>query len=215
MSDTDNMAENVCKKPGAGRPKDSRKHAAILDAARQHFLEHGFGRANMDAIAESAGVSKLTVYSHFQNKEALFREIIRAKCEQFRCEATYEQARHMTLEDGIHAIAQGFLQMVCHEEALRIHRVVIGECTRYPAMARMFYDTGPIHQKELFTAHLEFVKAQGWLDASPIPAACEHFFSLLKGCFYIRMLLGIEENSEAAIRAHAHECAVMFLRAYQ
>ena len=52
------------------------KRAAILSAASQLFLELGFERATVDRIAQAAGVSKLTVYSHFADKEGLFVALI-------------------------------------------------------------------------------------------------------------------------------------------
>ena len=39
-----------------GRPKDADKHAAILDAAKQLFVQHGYVGVSMDQIAASAGV---------------------------------------------------------------------------------------------------------------------------------------------------------------
>ncbi|WP_330970248.1 TetR/AcrR family transcriptional regulator, partial [Lysobacter sp. A3-1-A15] len=60
------------KPAGPGRPKDLAKRAAILDAAKSMFTQYGFGGASMDQIAAEAGVSKLTVYSHFGDKETLF-----------------------------------------------------------------------------------------------------------------------------------------------
>ena len=65
-----------------GRPKDLGKRAAILEAAKQLFSDQGFNGASMDQIAAEAGVSKLTVYSHFGDKEALFTAAVRAKCDE-------------------------------------------------------------------------------------------------------------------------------------
>ena len=45
------------------------KRQAILDAAKSLFLTHGYANTSMDAVATLAGVSKLTVYSHFTDKE--------------------------------------------------------------------------------------------------------------------------------------------------
>ena len=55
-----------------GRPKDLAKRQSILDAAKILFLSKGFASTSMDAVANLAGVSKLTVYSHFTDKETLF-----------------------------------------------------------------------------------------------------------------------------------------------
>ncbi|MCH8112342.1 MAG: helix-turn-helix transcriptional regulator, partial [Proteobacteria bacterium] len=58
------------------------KKELIIDAARTLFLKLGFGATSMDAIAAEAGVSKRTVYSHFQNKEALFAGIVISMCQE-------------------------------------------------------------------------------------------------------------------------------------
>ncbi|HOZ25340.1 MAG TPA: helix-turn-helix domain-containing protein, partial [Thermomonas sp.] len=81
-SRTAKTAADATPKPaGPGRPKDPGKRAAILDAAKRMFVAHGFDGVSMDQIASEAGVSKLTVYSHFGDKESLFAEAVRAHCE--------------------------------------------------------------------------------------------------------------------------------------
>lgn len=52
---------------------------AVLDAARTEFERHGMRRANMDAIARRAGVSRRTLYRRFPTKEALFEHLIEAE----------------------------------------------------------------------------------------------------------------------------------------
>ena len=71
----------TAKTPSPGRPKDLEKRAAILEAAKVLFPARGYDGVSMDAIAQAAGVSKLTVYSHFQDKDTLFVEAVKAKCE--------------------------------------------------------------------------------------------------------------------------------------
>lgn len=51
----------------------------ILDAAETVFGEQGFARAKLEDVARQAGISKGTVYRYFESKEALFREMVRAK----------------------------------------------------------------------------------------------------------------------------------------
>ncbi|MCC6595535.1 MAG: helix-turn-helix transcriptional regulator, partial [Rhodanobacteraceae bacterium] len=75
---------------GPGRPKDLEKRAAILAAAKRLFLDHGFEGTSMDSIAAEAGVSKLTVYSHFRDKETLFTAAIRERCEEQMPEALFD-----------------------------------------------------------------------------------------------------------------------------
>jgi AcrR family transcriptional regulator len=46
--------------------------AAIVEAAVQRFAADGFARTSMDAIAQSARVTKGAVYHHFQDKADVF-----------------------------------------------------------------------------------------------------------------------------------------------
>src|SRR3546814_5886860 len=52
------------------------KHRAIQQAGTEIFLELGYEAATMDHIAAKAGVSKQTVYNHFQSKDGLFKATI-------------------------------------------------------------------------------------------------------------------------------------------
>ena len=55
---------SCCEDPG--------KRQAILDQAIHTFAEVGFGRADVQVIADRAGVGKGTVYRYFKSKEDLF-----------------------------------------------------------------------------------------------------------------------------------------------
>ncbi|OHB73815.1 MAG: hypothetical protein A2V70_12795 [Planctomycetes bacterium RBG_13_63_9] len=52
--------------------EDPHKHRAILDQAIRTFAEVGFRGADVQVIADRAGVGKGTVYRYFGNKEDLF-----------------------------------------------------------------------------------------------------------------------------------------------
>lgn len=53
--------------------QDPEKRHAILDAAFKVFSKKGFRHADIEEIAEIAGVGKGTIYRYFGNKEAFFR----------------------------------------------------------------------------------------------------------------------------------------------
>ena len=68
------------QRAGNRRPLSPLKRAQIIRAGKMVFLAQGFGAASVDDIAASAGVSKMTVYRHFRNKELLFAGVIDALC---------------------------------------------------------------------------------------------------------------------------------------
>ncbi|RFT66431.1 TetR/AcrR family transcriptional regulator [Bacillus clarus] len=53
-----------------------KKKRAIKDAAFILFSERGFNDVKIEDIAKEANVSQVTIYNHFDSKEALFRELI-------------------------------------------------------------------------------------------------------------------------------------------
>src|SRR5579872_112635 len=67
------MTDTGAVRRGRGRPRDFAKREAILDAATALFYERGIAATTMEAVAERAGVSKMTVYASFPDKPALLR----------------------------------------------------------------------------------------------------------------------------------------------
>ena len=65
-----------------GRCPLPERRRALLDAARDVFLERGFANATIDAVVERAGGSKATVYSLFENKEGLFAALVAEAAEE-------------------------------------------------------------------------------------------------------------------------------------
>jgi AcrR family transcriptional regulator len=61
-------------------PLMERKRAAIVDAARESFLQSGYSDASMDGIADASGLSVKTIYGHFRNKKELFSAVMQAVC---------------------------------------------------------------------------------------------------------------------------------------
>jgi AcrR family transcriptional regulator len=58
------------------RSRSIEAHQKVLDAALALFAERGIEAASMDAIAQSSGVSKATIYNHWADKEALLLEVM-------------------------------------------------------------------------------------------------------------------------------------------
>lgn len=49
--------------------------AAILDAAIQQFIVHGYVNTSLDSVAQLAITTKGAIYHHFNNKKELFRAV--------------------------------------------------------------------------------------------------------------------------------------------
>ena len=51
-------------------------HERILESGLAAFLEEGFEKANLRRICKAAGVTTGAFYKHFEDKEALFTELV-------------------------------------------------------------------------------------------------------------------------------------------
>lgn len=130
------------KPPKAERQLSAEKAEAILEGGMQEFLAHGYAATSMDRVAAAAGVSKATVYSHFQDKEGLFTALIRQLVEgKFRSifEPTHTDMLQIDPNILLRDLANRVLDMgISDPQFLNFMRVIFGESGRFPNLARAF-----------------------------------------------------------------------------
>nr|WP_189455904.1 TetR/AcrR family transcriptional regulator [Lysobacter bugurensis] len=203
------------RSPGPGRPKDPAKRAAILESATRMFTAHGFDGVSMDEIAADAGVSKLTVYSHFTDKETLFAAAVKSHCEQGLPSALFESTPDVPVRERLLSIARAFYSMVTAPEAIAGHRMLCTPQLANTPLSRMFWDAGPRRVQEEFAALLRRRIATGDLDIDDVPRAASQFFSLLKGEPHARMVFGCcGAPGDTDVEAHIVASVDLFVRAY-
>jgi TetR/AcrR family transcriptional repressor of mexJK operon len=203
-------------KPGPGRPKDPEKRQAVLDAAKRLFPQHGFDGVSMEAIAAEAGVSKLTVYSHFGDKDALFTATISAKCEEMLPPALFLGTPKGSVRHQLTTIARAFFALVTSPEAIGMHRVMNAQMTADSRLPQMFWEAGPKRVQDGFAEFLDAKVAAGQLDIADVQRASSQFFCLLKGELHARLSCGCAEAfDQHEIDAHLKATVDMFLRAYE
>jgi len=203
-------------KPAAGRPKDLEKRQALLGAAARLFLEQGFERTTVDAIAARAGVSKLTVYSHFEGKEGLFKTLIAEKCSEHFEAREFGELASLGPREALLRIADGFLGLMFHPDVVALHRVLMNVASSEDSsINKAFWESGPAPTIESLAGLLARFDADGSLRV-PLPyAAADQFLSMLKGVDHLRALLNIGEAPSARrLKALARDTVEMFLRAY-
>ncbi len=201
-------------------PQSARKHVAILTAAEQVFLRSGYLGASMDELAALSGVSKQTVYKHFGSKEALFVELITAMTRDAGDRVQQEipdPEREDELEGYLQRYAERQLAIVLTPQLLQLRRLVIGEVSRFPALAAALYDGGP--RRAISTLARVFSRlTEAGLLAVPDPdiAAAQFNWLVMAGPLNEAMLLGdAAVPTPAALRRHAAEGVRVFLAAHR
>ena len=210
------MTDKTTRQSGPGRPKDLAKRQAILEAAQRLFLSKGYEGCSMDAIAGEACVSKLTVYSHFNDKESLFAEAVMSKCNEQLPELLYSLDPQASLSAALEQLAISFVLLVNSRESVELHRLMISQGASDPKLSRLFFESGPQQVLKGMSKLFEQATAQGRIRIDAPQTAAEHFCTLLKGGQHFRQLIGLEQSaSEDSLRSHAREVTELFLRAYR
>ncbi len=120
----------------------SEKAKAILEGAFQVFVAQGYAAASMDRIAATAGVSKSTLYSNFQDKEGLFFALVgeltsanRQSVFALLSQTDLQAQPQAVLRQIASSMLDGFEQ---NQPLLTLMRLVIGESDRFPEIAKKF-----------------------------------------------------------------------------
>ena len=210
------MSNNLSAPNGPGRPKDLAKRQAILDAAKTLFLSHGYANTSMDAVAAEAGVSNLTVYSHFNDKETLFSAAVMAKCEEQLPPLFFELPAGIAVEKVLLNIARGFHQLINSDESVNLHRLIMALGSQDPKLSLIFFEAGPQRMVQGMERLLTQIHDSGALSIDLPRNAAEHFFCLIKGAGNFRLLYGCGEPlGEEASESHVREVVGLFMRAYR
>ncbi|SFH85861.1 transcriptional regulator, TetR family [Pseudomonas guineae] len=210
------MPNNMLPTSGPGRPKDLAKRKAILEAAKALFLSNGYDGSSMDAIAAEAGVSKLTVYSHFTDKEKLFAEAIKSKCEEQLPQLLFELSDEVPVEQALLSIGSGFSELINSRESLELHRVMVTLAAQGSQLSKVFYEAGPEAVLHGMAELLRQADLAGKLRVADPLSAADQFFCLIKGGVNFRLLIGCGEALQGtAAEAHVRDAVNVFLRAYR
>ncbi|MEZ5436835.1 MAG: TetR/AcrR family transcriptional regulator [Lysobacteraceae bacterium] len=210
------MSAVVSRSAGPGRPKDPEKRAAILDAAKRLFLERSYDGVSMDAIAGEAGVSKLTVYSHFKDKETLFEAAVQAKCEEQMPARLFRPGTpDEDIGERLKRIARSFHGLATSPESIELFRVMAAQAQTNPEMAQRFYEAGPRRTLTEMEAVFRDAMARGQLEMEDPQRSAGHFFCLLKGEMHMRRLIGCCQTiDQKECDDHIDSVVRLFLRAY-
>jgi TetR/AcrR family fatty acid metabolism transcriptional regulator len=100
----------------------SKKHNAILDAARAVFSREGYAASSVDDVAAEAGIAKGTVYLYFKSKEEMYLAALFRDIREFGRRARAEMEREPSLRGKFEAFLRVRVEYCrAHEDFLRIY----------------------------------------------------------------------------------------------
>ena len=200
-----------------GRPRDLTKGVAILDAGWELFLERGVEATPIEAIAARAGVSKVTLYTHYSDKTALFRAAVEREME--RIEAAQ---RSVSGDGGVGKVAEqlrafgfGIMTYLTSKPAIDFYNVVAGELRRHEDLAHAFYELGPGRTRRNLAGLIAAAAARGELSVADPERAADELFGMWQGFTNFQLSLGVDiEAVRRAMPDRVDRSVGVFLRQY-
>lgn len=200
---------------GPQSARDMRREA-ILDAARDAFLEDGYSATSMSTIAARVGGSKGTLYTYFKNKEELFEAYVRRHCTWQREEMYALSGDGETIEKVLTRLGRNFLRSVMSDYNLRHFRMITAEAERSPAIGQAFYESGPASGIALLARLLTDAQDKGQLRLDDTEAAAHQFMALCQNrMLKARLCAAMSAPTEAEIAKEVDHAVKVFLAAYK
>jgi TetR/AcrR family transcriptional repressor of mexJK operon len=159
------------------------KRRAIVDAALSVFAREGYGQASIEAIAETAGVAKPTIYNHFGGKENLFRQVLaeiatRSNLKTLAALAAFSD-EPTNLRAELLAVARGLVDCYLDEQSSALRRLLHAEIVRFPDLYDSVLASGPHQAYEALTGRLARLANAGHLRIEDPLRAASQFFALI------------------------------------
>ena len=161
--------------------RSARRRQAIIQAATEVFVRHGYLGATMDEVAARASVSKQTVYKQFGDKQHLFAEIVLDTT--VGVVDRLSGAVASTLQDAqdvrkaLRDLADGFLRGLLRPDVLRLRRLVIAEADRFPEVGAAWFDRGFERALVILGESLQLLADRGLLHNLGDPTLAAYQFA--------------------------------------
>lgn len=176
----------------AGRPKDLEKRARILAAAKTVFLKQGYHGSSMNQIAAEAGVTKLTVYNHFQDKATLFTCAIEASCEEVMPARQLSLQPHSNFREQLYQVCHRVLHLIYLPEALKLEYILLQLAAEQNPLVQQFFNASHQRLNRILADFFEQAVALKLISTTSPVVQTERLLTLLLGVRHHYVLLGMQ-----------------------
>ena len=179
---------------------------AILEAAASLFLELGYDRTPLSRVAETAGVSKATLFKQFPTKAALFEATVLA--EGGAPAVDVADPPPDDFRAGLVTVGLAYAELASRPRVEALVRTIIAESPRFPELRERIFDFGTL--PALAALHRFFASATAAGTASiddPDMAATQFLGMIATVVFWPRFVHGGWSLTDDEVRRVVDEAA--------
>jgi AcrR family transcriptional regulator len=167
----------------AGRPTASeleRRKGRVMEVATDMFVANGFAATSLVDIARGAGVATRTLYQHFGDKEAIFRDVIFARDAEASLQPPSVESGD-TLFSALLRAGQYAYTITYRERSIGLMRLMIAESNRFPEFMQSVATSIFSHFRRNIEKVLEDLEVAGLIPHSDHARSAELFSDLVLG----------------------------------
>ncbi|MDD6074073.1 MAG: TetR/AcrR family transcriptional regulator [Clostridium sp.] len=146
----------------------------ILNASLNLFSVQGFEATSISQIADAVGIRKASLYSHFENKQAILDTLVKEVLEQYAAHSIFALAdwenpaftknyQHMTSDETVKMI-QGQIRFILHDPYIsKARKMLVIEQFQNPELAKLQTRQNYTDVMQYFTGLVKYLIRQGVL----------------------------------------------------
>lgn len=191
----------------------------ILEASLELFSVQGFEATSIARIADAVGIRKASLYSHFENKQAILDELVKEVLEQYANHSIFarkdwEKDSHnlpMTADEAVQMI-QGQIRYILHDPIIsRARKMLVIEQFQNPELAELQTKQNYSDVMQYFTGMIKRLIQKGILNGDDPEIMAAQF------CLPVSVWLGLcdrEPERESEVMELLDKHIRQFFRVY-
>lgn len=193
MTDSSRHSGQSTAEQRPGRPRDPAVDTAILTAAREVFVARGVEATSIEAVAQRAGVTRLTIYRRYRDKQELLLHMLTTSRDEPIPDLEAEQ---LTLD----ALTELLTRVLAGPQKQQLLLRVAGAAADHPELIRAFWQRFVQPRREELAALLVRMQQAGRLDRRADP---DTVLDIAAGAIIYHLLLRPDERCQDALQARA------------
>ncbi|GAB4002719.1 TetR/AcrR family transcriptional regulator [Glycomyces albus] len=163
--------------------------AAILNAATDLFLSLGYDRTPLAHVAQSAGVSKATLFKQFPTKAELFEATVMAAGDAPASEPADPSTGDFRA--GLVDLGLAYVELLSRPRMADLIRTLIAESPRFPELRERTFDFGTLPVLAALRRYFLAANAAGTADVDDPDMAATQFLGMIATVvFWPRLIHG-------------------------
>lgn len=155
----------------------AKNRAAILKAATGLFLELGYDRTSLARVADSAGVSKATLFKQFPTKAELFEATVLAAGDT--PDSPLLEPPSGDFHSGLVDLGTAYAELLSRPRISDLIRAVIAESARFPELRERTFDFGTLPVLRALRQFFQTANAQGTANVNDLDVAAAQFLGMI------------------------------------